>query len=233
MSRVRVKICGVMRPEDAVAACRLGADAVGIVLHTASARNVPVDRARRTIEAMSPFVTPVGVFVDAPAQEILDIAAMLGLRTVQLNGEQTPAEVEELHGLAVIQAIRVTRGQLAAKLEPWRRAVAANTLPHLIALVMEPGGEPGGTKQPGGTGVANDWDEVIDAQRSKAFDGLPPLIAAGGLKPETVAEVVRRVRPYAVDVSSGVEASLGMKSEEKLRGFIDAVREAEASDRPD
>jgi phosphoribosylanthranilate isomerase len=220
MARTRVKICGVTRPEDAAAACRLGADAIGIILHPASGRNVPPDRARQIIAVLTPFVTPVGVFVDAPIQQILDTAAALGLRTVQLNGEQSPEQVAELEGLAVIKAIRVTRGKLQSLLNSWRDA----HLPNLIGLVMEPGG----TKHAGGTGVVNDWDEIVSAQQSGAFERLP-VIAAGGLNPENVAGVVRRVRPFAVDVSSGVESSIGVKSEQKIAAFIAAVREADQS----
>ena len=223
MGRTRIKICGVTSPEDAAAASRYGADAVGIILHPASPRNVPVGRAREIVAALLPFVTPVGVFVDSPVQEVLDTAAELGLRTVQLNGGESPDDVADLAGLAVIKAIRVTRGGLVAQLDQWRAAVRAGELSNLVGLVMEPGG----TKQPGGTGVSNDWDEVIEAQRAGAFEGLPALIAAGGLKPESVADVVRAVRPWAADVSSGVEASLGVKSEERIEAFVRAVRGAD------
>jgi phosphoribosylanthranilate isomerase len=217
MSRTRVKICGVTRPEDAAAACKHGADAIGIVLHPASARNVPLDRARQIIAAVTPYVTPVGVFAGATVQEILDTAATLGLRTVQLNGEQTPQDVAELQGLNVIKAIRVARGQLAGEVARWKAA----RLPNLAAVILEPAG----TAQPGGTGVENNWDEVVAAKEKEVFDGVT-LIAAGGLKPETVAEVIRRVQPYAVDVSSGVEVLKGIKSEEKIQAFIDAATSA-------
>src|SRR5947207_5633039 len=90
VARTRVKICGVTRAVDAAAACRHGADAVGIILHPASPRHVPIDSARGILAALTPFVTPVGVFVDASPQEILDTTASLGLRVVQLNGEQSP-----------------------------------------------------------------------------------------------------------------------------------------------
>ena len=215
MARTRVKICGVTRPEDADAACRHGADAIGIVLHSAQKRNVPIERAREIIGVIPPFVTPVGLFVDGSSQEILDTALSLGLHTVQLNGEQSPDDVADLQGLAVIRAIRVTRGQLAGQLKTWRAARPEN----LIGVVMEPGG----TKQAGGTGVANDWEEILAAQQAGAFEGLP-LIAAGGLTPETVADVIRTLHPFAVDVSSGVESAMGIKSEEKIRDFIAAVR---------
>ena len=217
MRRTRVKICGVMRPEDAAAACARGADAIGMIFDPASPRNIPIDRARLVMERVAPFVTPVGVFVDACAAQIKEAAAALGLRVVQLNGNQTPADVAALAPLRVIKAIRVVRGGLAAALTPWVGVT------NLIGLVMEPGG----TNEPGGTGVANDWAEVIEAQRAGAFANLPPLIAAGGLTPENVGEVVRTVRPFAVDVSSGVEVERGVKSPEKTAAFIRNVRAAD------
>ena len=217
MRRTRIKICGVMRPEDAAAAGALGADAIGMIFHPASPRNISVERARLVVAQVAPFVTPAGVFVDASVAQIQEVTAALGLRVVQLNGKETPADVAALSPLRVIKAIRVIRGELAAALQPW-----AN-VKNLIGVLMEPGA----TNEPGGTGVANDWTEVIDAQRAGAFASLPPLIAAGGLRAENVGDVVRNVRPFAVDVSSGVEVERGVKSEEKIAAFVKNVREAE------
>src|SRR5687767_280648 len=155
MRRTRVKICGVMRSEDAAAACALGADAIGMIFHPASPRNISVERARLVMEQVASFVTPVGVFVDPPPAQVREIAAAL-------------------EPLRVIKAIRVVRGQLQAELQPWAG------VKNLMGLVMEPGA----TNEPGGTGIGNDWDEVIEAQRGGAFANLPPLIAAGGLRPE-------------------------------------------------
>ena len=209
-----------MRPEDAAAASRHGADAIGVILHPPSRRNAPIALAREIVAAVAPFVTPVGVFVNAPVQEILDTAATLGLRMVQLNGDESPTDVAELAGLNVIKAIRVTRGGLQATLATWRASRPSN----LAGIVLEPGG----TNQPGGTGVANDWDEVIGARREGAF-GEMRLIAAGGLAPDTVAQVARNLQPFAVDVSSGVEDSIGVKSQDKIQRFIEAVRDAEGA----
>ena len=217
MRRTRVKICGVMRPEDAAAACALGADAVGMIFHPPSPRNISIERAKLITEEVAPFVTPVGVFVDASASQIKETANALGLSVVQLNGNETPADVAALGPLRVIKAIRVIRGGLAAALQPWRG------VPNLIGLLMEPGT----ANEPGGTGVANDWDEVIAAQQAGAFDGLSPPIAAGGLKPDNVGDVVRRLRPVAVDVSSGVESERGVKSQEKIAAFVQNVRDAD------
>jgi phosphoribosylanthranilate isomerase len=223
MRRTRIKICGIMRPEDAALAAQLGADAIGIVLHRASVRNVPLKIARSIISALPPFVTPVGVFVDASPSEVLEVAGEIGLATVQLNGDQGVDEVAQLRGLRVIKAIRVVRDELATSIAQWASAIDGGTLSNLLGLVLEPGR----TGQPGGTGIANDWDEVRAAQTAGAFKSLPPLIAAGGLKSDTVGDVVRSIRPFAVDVSSGVEERIGIKSPEKMRTFIDAVRSAD------
>jgi phosphoribosylanthranilate isomerase len=218
MARARVKICGITRPEDAIAAAAAGVDAIGMIFYPAAPRNISVERARDILRVLPPFIMPVGVFVDTPAAEILDLTAQLFLRTVQLNGQETADDVAELEGLAVIKSVRVSREGLRGELTLWKDAPA-----NLIGLVMEPAG----TGQAGGSGVANDWSAVAAAIEAGAFKHLPPIIAAGGLKPETVGGVVRQIRPYAVDVSSGVEASLGVKSAEKIEQFVSAVRAAE------
>ena len=222
--RTRIKICGVCRPEDAALAARAGADAIGMVFHAASPRNVTVDRAREILAALPPFVTAVGLFVDAPSESILATARELGLRHVQLHGDETPEHVRALAPLTVIKAVRVERGRFVQTLDTWREAIRSVPLTNLAGFVLETPN----TAAPGGTGVPNDWEAVIEAQRAGAFEGLPALIAAGGLAPESVGAVVRAVRPYAVDVSSGVEETRGRKSEEKVRAFVQAVREADA-----
>jgi phosphoribosylanthranilate isomerase len=223
MVRTRVKVCGITRLADAQAAARLGADAIGMVFYEGTGRYVDRDRARQIMTALPPFVTPVGLFVDEPPQVILDLTAELNLRTVQLNGEESPEEIAELSGLTVIKAIHVQRDQISAELRRWKTAIDRLNLKHLSGLVLETAN----TGQPGGSGVANDWGAIRELQSRGEFDGLPPLIAAGGLKPQTVGDVVRNIRPYAVDVSSGVESARGEKDEKKIAEFINAVREAD------
>lgn len=221
MPRTRVKICGVRRVEDALVAARLGADAVGIVLHPASKRNVSLDVAKQIIAALPAFVTPVGVFVDSPLEDIRSIASQLGLRHVQLNGDQPPAFVTELAPLRVIKAIRVDAASLDQTLTDWRDAIARGNLAHLTAIVLEPAG----TSHAGGSGIANDWSTVANAMAAGKFNGLPVVIAAGGLRPETVAAVISTIHPFAVDVSSGVEAGVvGEKSAVKIAAFIHAAQ---------
>jgi phosphoribosylanthranilate isomerase len=224
LHRTRIKICGVTRVEDAAAAARLGADAIGMVLHAPSQRSIFTDTARKIVEALPPFVTPVALFVDEEPQTVLDIAAELNVRHVQLNGDESPEQIAELRGVSVIKAIRVDRRTLSSALAKWRDAIADQELTHLAGIVLETASD-----KPGGTGIANDWQTILEHQAAGEFKGLPPIIAAGGLTSANVGKVVRDIHPWAVDVSSGVESSTGQKSEEKIEAFIDAVRQADAS----
>ncbi|HWE05034.1 MAG TPA: phosphoribosylanthranilate isomerase [Tepidisphaeraceae bacterium] len=217
----RVKICGVGRVEDALAAARAGADAIGLVLHRASARYVDAGRARAIIDALPPFVTPVGLFVGAPAYEVKQTAAALGLRHVQLHGDEDADCVGQLRDLVVIKAIRVARESFRPELNAWRAAIAAKKLSNLRGIVLETA-----ASLPGGTGLANDWAFLRECQEQGMFEDMPAIIAAGGLAPETVGAVIGDLHPWAVDVSSGVEIAKGIKSVERILAFVEAVRAA-------
>src|SRR5688500_5551417 len=220
--RTRVKICGITRPADAAAAAACGADAIGMIFYAPAPRYVTLETAQRILDVLPPFVTPVGVFVDASNSEIMEAVRRLGLRHVQLNGHEPPEQIAELRGLSVTKAIRVTP-TLADELRGWRESIAKLDLNHLRGFVMETAA----TREAGGSGVPNDFAAIAAARRAGAFDGLPPLIVAGGLSPETVGDVVRAIRPWAVDVSSGVESTKGIKSVEKMKAFVRAVRDAD------
>jgi len=213
-----------MRAEDALAAANAGADAIGLIFYESAPRFIKLDKARSIIEALPPFVTPVGVFVDSDAKEIKHVAQELGLRVVQLNGKESPDAVFQLKPIRVLKAIRVDQ-TFSHQLQLWQTAVRLRQFENLIGVVLEPGK----TNQPGGTGVPNDWQHISNEIRNGACENLPPFVAAGGLTPETVADVVRQIRPWAVDVSTGVEESRGIKSEKKMRDFIAAVRAADES----
>jgi phosphoribosylanthranilate isomerase len=163
------------------------------------------------------------VFVDEETDVIVETAADLGLRTVQLNGDESPAMIRDLEGLSVIKALRVDPETIESDLDEWRNAILEFELDNLAGFVLETAR----TGQAGGSGVANDWKTVQKQQELGNFEDLPPLIAAGGLTPETVADVIRQIRPWAVDVSSGVEQSRGVKSPERIAAFVDAVRAAD------
>jgi len=219
MQRTRIKICGVGRVEDALAAAEAGADAVGLVLHKASPRCVSAERAREIIRALPAFVTPVALFVDSSPDEILAAAAALGVRHVQLHGHEDADCINALRNLVVLKAVRVDRKTFASELAQLRDSIKRHDLTHLRGIVLETP-----SAAPGGTGLANDWQFVRECQAQGLFVGLPPIIAAGGLTPETVGPVVRDIQPWAVDVSSGVEISKGIKSRERIIEFARAVR---------
>ena len=224
MPRTRIKICGVTHPDDAALAGSLGADAVGVVLHAPGARRrIDLGRAREVLDALPPFVTPVGLFADAGAYQIRHAADHLRLRVVQLHGDEPEATVAALAGLHVIKAIPAG-DDLDKRLGRW---LTFRNGPHgsiLKGLLLEPAAHHGGLA--GGTGRAGDWDRLGPLALTNT---LLPILLAGGLTPETVGSIVRCFRPYAVDVSSGVEGEIyGRKDEGKIEAFIRAVRDAEA-----
>jgi len=193
----RVKICGITNREDALAACRLGAHALGFVL-AESPRRISPDRAREIISALPPLVATVGVFLDADPQEVAELRRYCGLDWVQLHGSESEAEALAL-GPRVIKALKVGPGR-----EPDPQAYAG------CALLLD-------TYDPvvaGGTGTSFDWSlaQAIAAQR--------PVILAGGLNAGNVAQAIAQVKPFAVDVSSGVEIEKGIKDHELIASFL-------------
>lgn len=202
---------------------RLGADAIGMIFHPPSRRGISLETAREIISVLEPFTTPVALFVDAATGDILDTVGQLGIRHVQLHGHESAQQVAELRGLCVLKAIRVDPGHFAQTMQQWRREIETMELGHLKALVLETA-----ASVPGGSGIPNDWRTITEYQQSGETSSMPPLIAAGGLSPQNVADVIRLLRPFAVDVSSGVEDRPGEKSREKLTAFFQAVRSMQA-----
>jgi phosphoribosylanthranilate isomerase len=202
---MRVKICGVRRVEDAQLACELGADAIGLVFWPDSPRFIDPYRARAIVAALPPFVSPVGVFVDQPSDYVSGVAGLVKLGAVQLHGNEAPATyARSAH--RVIKAVTLQNGVDSM----------AGVPEHVTVLLDEH--DP---IQRGGTGRTIDWSLAATAARSRR------VILSGGLTPENVAEAVARVRPYAVDVSSGVESKPGVKDPDKLRRFFEAVANLE------
>ncbi|NQD94729.1 phosphoribosylanthranilate isomerase [Pseudomonas sp. CrR25] len=204
MPVVRSKICGITRVEDALVAAEAGADAIGLVFYAKSPRAVTVSQARAIMAALPPFVTTVGLFVDATRSELNSILEALPLDLLQFHGNETAAVCEALQR-PYVKALRVRPGDdIAALIEPY-----ANAAGILLDTYVQ--------GVPGGTGEAFDWSLVPH--------GLgKPIILAGGLTPENVRAAIDQVRPYAVDVSGGVEARKGIKDAEKVRAFVHAVR---------
>lgn len=205
-ARTRAKICGITRVEDALAAVEAGADALGFVFHDASPRAVTPAQAADIIARLPPFVTTVGLFVDAPVARVRDMLAQAPLDLLQFHGDESDADCAR-HGRPWIKALRVRPGQdLAA-------AIAAHPGARGILLdAWHP-------EQAGGTGLTFDW-RLVPAASGK------PIILAGGLTPDNVADAIRQVRPYAVDVSGGVEHSKGIKDAARIQAFMAGVRSA-------
>ena len=206
MPIVRSKICGITRVEDALAAAEAGADAIGLVFYPKSPRAVSIAQARAIISALPPFITTVGLFVNASRCELNETLDAVPLDVLQFHGDETPADCEGFHR-PWYKALRVKPGE-DIRLQVDRYGGASAIL--LDTFVA-------GT--PGGTGEVFDWS-LIPADLSK------PLILAGGLTCQNIQQALSEVRPFAVDVSGGVELSKGVKDVESVREFVRLVRAA-------
>jgi phosphoribosylanthranilate isomerase len=205
--RVRVKICGITRREDALAAVEAGADALGFVFYEPSPRNIEIGVAAGIAACLPPFVTTVALFVNAEAERIARVVDEVQVDLLQFHGQECPDYCSQ-HRRPWIRAIRM-KGDTDLPAEQ-RRFHAARGL---LLEAYRPG-------IPGGTGETFDWDRIPATM-------APQIVLAGGLDPRNVGDAVRRVRPFAVDVSGGVEADKGIKDAAKIRQFIDEVRHAE------
>ncbi|MFQ5806668.1 MAG: phosphoribosylanthranilate isomerase [Phycisphaerae bacterium] len=200
----RVKICGITSLDDALVAVEAGADALGLIFAD-SPRKVSPSTVERIVAALPPMVSAVGVFVNGRVEDVTAIARGVGLDAVQLHGEESPADCERMP-CRVIKRFNIlendTPDSLRERMQQYRVA----------AYLLDPGA---------GSGRAFDW---------QIARGLPgPLIVSGGLNPHNVGAAIRALRPFAVDVSSGVEREPGRKDPEKVRAFVQAVRRADDS----
>ncbi len=203
----KVKICGMTNIEDALAAVEAGADAVGFVFHHASPRRVTADMVKRIVAQLPPFVLPVGVFVNEDVKIVRDWMDECGLAVAQLHGDEA-ATYCDLLGRPVLKAIRLKdRGSLLSLAEYKGRSRVRGIVLDVFSAVSY-----------GGTGQVTDWDLAAEAAKSAT------VILAGGLTPENVAEAIHKVKPYGVDVSSGVESRPGKKDHSKMRAFIKAAK---------
>jgi len=209
MTRTRVKICGLTRPADIQAAVEAGADAVGLVFHPASPRSVTAEQARALCAILPPFVTAVGLFVDAPAERVRAVLDRVPLELLQFHGEE-PEGFCDGFGRRWIKAIRMRAG-----LDPAERAAAYPGAAGLLLDAFDP-------VLAGGTGQSFDWGRIPSALAHR-------IVLAGGLTPDNVAEAIRRVRPYGVDVSGGVESAKGVKDHAKISAFLRGVRDGDSS----
>jgi phosphoribosylanthranilate isomerase len=206
--RTRIKICGITRVEDARIAVGLGVDAIGLVFYPGSPRNVSLERAQEIIAATPPFVTAVGLFVDPVRDQVETVLRCCPLGLLQFHGDEAPGFCRDF-GVPYIKAVRVRAGaDLVQCLSPYHAAQG-----WLLDAYHE--------RLYGGTGESFDWKLVPP-------DLARPVILSGGLTPDNVGAAVRQVRPWAVDVSSGVEAAKGVKDAAKIAAFIAGVKNENA-----
>jgi phosphoribosylanthranilate isomerase len=199
---VRVKICGITRAEDAKRAADLGAWAVGFVFWPRSPRFIEPSRARAIVDQLPAYVMPVGVFVDQPMEDVEEIARVVRLGAVQLHGDESVAYARPLTR-RVIKALGLPQALADGILQGWGDATVL-----LDATDAE---------RRGGTGRPIDWRQAAEVARRR------PVVLAGGLRPDNVAEAVRVVRPAAIDVSSGVERAPGEKDPRLMQALFAAV----------
>ncbi len=208
--RTRIKICGITRPADALAAAQAGADAIGLVFYPPSPRYLSAERALDIRQVLPPFVQTVALFVNPDAAQVAQVIGRLRPAMLQFHGDETPQFCAQF-GMPYVKACRVKSGvstgvDLLEYLRPFSGAAA-----WLLDSFVE---------AYGGVGESFDWS-LVPARRDR------PLILSGGLARDNVAEAVRRVRPWGVDVSSGVESAKGIKDAAKIAAFIEEVRDAD------
>ena len=205
----RVKICGITRVEDALCAAEAGADAIGLVFYARSPRNLTLEQGEAIARALPPFVATVALFVDPEPELVRAVEARVRPDLHQFHGEETPAFCAAF-ARPYLKAVRVRQGTDLLQYCASHAGARGLLLDAYVEGVA------------GGTGHRFDWD-LIPA-------GLPkPVILAGGLGPDNVAEAIRHTRPWAVDVSSGVEAAKGIKDARRVQSFMKEVRNADGS----
>ena len=201
---VKVKICGITNASDALAAAEAGADALGFMFYEQSPRHVSIRQAAEIARELSPFIIKTGVFVDAPEDAVMRAIADCGLNLLQFHGNESPEYCTQF-GLMSMKAFRIRDAESLKALQDY--PTEAWLLDAFVADKL------------GGTGEKFNWELAIEAKKLGR-----PIFLAGGLTPANVAEAVRTVLPYAVDVSSGVETSPGKKDHAKVRDFIAAAK---------
>ena len=203
--RTRIKICGVMRPEDGVLAAEAGADAIGLVFYDRSPRYVSPERACKIIASLPPLVTAVGLFMDSEPDGVARVLDQVPLDLLQFHGAESAPDCER-HGRRYIKAVGMAGG------DPW---AVAKQHPNALALLLD-GHAPGAA---GGSGQVFNWSQALPSSHR--------IIIAGGLGAGNVAEAIRQTHPWGVDCSSAVESSPGVKNGRKVAAFCEEVHRVE------
>lgn len=211
-ARTRIKVCGITEQADAQGAVALGADALGFIFTAKSPRNIQPAKARAIIKGLPPFIDAVGVFVDEALEVVDDIRRFCGLTVIQLHGSESPRYCGSL-SCRVVKAFGIGPKSLSPEGGPQYASYRGLVAGYLLDTYHE--------KVSGGTGRPFDWS-LLETMRPPG-----PLILAGGLNPDNVGAAIRTVRPFAVDVNSGVEIEPGRKDLEKLAAFMQEVRKAD------
>ena len=204
--KTQVKICGITSVADAVAAAEAGADMIGLMFYEGSPRHITLAQAVEISRALSPFVLRVGVFVNPPEAQVTRAIAACGLSLLQFHGDESSDFCTQF-GMMSLKAVRVRDAESLKALQNYQTDAFLLDAHSLSGL--------------GGTGEKFNWELAVEAKKFGK-----PIFLAGGLTPENVADAVRQVQPFAVDVSSGVESAPGKKDAAKVRAFIEAVRVA-------
>ena len=207
--RTRVKICGFTRAEDAVSAAQMGVDAIGLVFYPPSPRHVAIERAQSIVASLPAFISVVALFVDEQESRIREVLERVPINCIQFHGDE-PAEACRIYGRPYIKAVRMRAGIDIAEI-----AKHYSDASGLLLDAYHPGVK-------GGTGSRFDWQLIPRQCRL-------PIVLAGGLEPANARQAVQSVRPYALDVSSGVEAEKGIKDAAKMAAFLKEVNEGDRS----
>lgn len=207
--RTRVKICGITRVEDGLAAAAAGADAIGLVFYAKSPRNVTPEQAAEIVRALPPFITTVGLFVDADDAQIREVLRQVPIGLLQFHGDECSVDCP-LYDRPYIKAIAMRDGVNVAGY--------AQTYKTAAGLLLDTAHQ----QVKGGSGESFNWELF-------PHEAPMPLVLAGGLNPDNVFDAIQKTRPYAVDVSSGVESAKGIKDAELIKRFIEEVNRADAN----
>jgi phosphoribosylanthranilate isomerase len=225
----RIKICGITTVEDAVAVAEAGADAVGLNFYPDSKRCVPIPRALMIANALGKTVVKVGVFVNAKADQVCQTFDHVGLDLVQLHGDEPPYFLRQLGGRPAVKAFRLGQEDVYFDLGQQdlytvgRYLGECRDMKCMPRMTLVDANVEGAY---GGTGQVADWEALKTYQPTRVEDPIPPLVLAGGLTPDNVAEAIRTVRPAAVDTASGIESSPGHKDRALVERFVQSARQA-------
>jgi phosphoribosylanthranilate isomerase len=221
--RTRIKLCGLSQPQDVAVAVECGADAIGLVFYEKSPRHVQIEQARALLAGLPPYVSAIGLFVNAGLEDVRQVLARVPLSGLQFHGDESPqqcAAIAEALSRPFTRALRIKPEMQASDLLEYERACRSAS-PHFSGLLLDTW-----VDAYGGSGKVFDWSLVPK-------ELAPRVVLSGGLNALNVTEAVTRVRPHAIDVSSGIEREKGIKDADKMRDFVRAVRAADAiTDRP-